>query len=212
MMLPSCTRQCRLGNVGRVRPWRSRQFASSSSSSLTKSWERNARLVKNTDVTNNYLEHIRETHDPALHVKTLEDEIRGTMGKALGKQGEKVLYFMRLMEQERVRHESLQSNDDDNGDDRLECVRLHNQYRREAVQARWELMVHRQAVGFIVNNHRFVHEKFPIGDALPEDNENKQDSTDVLKTAAKATTTTTTTTRTNLTGQRDWWDRIGRWR
>eukprot|EP00547_Thalassionema_nitzschioides_P015200 CAMPEP_0194249858 /NCGR_PEP_ID=MMETSP0158-20130606/21604_1 /TAXON_ID=33649 /ORGANISM="Thalassionema nitzschioides, Strain L26-B" /LENGTH=84 /DNA_ID=CAMNT_0038986495 /DNA_START=71 /DNA_END=321 /DNA_ORIENTATION=+ len=70
-------------------------------SSSSKSWERNAAIVKNTDINNQYLEHIRDTHDPALHVKTLEDEIRGSMGKALGKQGEKVLYFIQLMQRER---------------------------------------------------------------------------------------------------------------
>ena len=43
------------------------------------------------DVTNPYLEAIRQTHDPALHIKTLEEELAGSIGQALGKQGRKVL-------------------------------------------------------------------------------------------------------------------------
>ena len=74
----------------------------------TKSWQRGAKLVKNTDTTSNkYLEHIRQTHDPALHLKTLEDELKGTMGPALGKQGEKVLNILNQMHEERRKVNAL---------------------------------------------------------------------------------------------------------
>ena len=72
----------------------------STSDTTLKSWERSARAVKNTDKTNKYLEHIRQEHDPALHIKTLEDELRGTMGKALGKQGQKVLRNIEAMKRQ----------------------------------------------------------------------------------------------------------------
>ena len=134
------------------------------SSSTLKSWERSAKLVK-SEVQNEYLEHIRKEHDPALHIKTLEDELRGTMGKALGRQGAKVLRNLEGMKQQlRLYHEI---KDNGNVQEIRECVERHNHFRNEAKHARWELMVQRQAVGFLVNNQRYVDEMYPIGDALP---------------------------------------------
>ena len=37
-------------------------------SKSTSTWERGAIAVKNIDVTNPYLESIRDTHDPSLHL------------------------------------------------------------------------------------------------------------------------------------------------
>lgn len=176
-----------------------------------KSWERGAKLVKNTDVSNNYLEHIRDTHDPALHVKTLEDEIRGTMGKALGKQGEKVLYYMRLMAEERQKHDDLLRDgiaDSPSHPHVCECAKRHNEFREYAEKARWELIVHRQAVGFIVNNHRFVMEKFPISDALPVHEGDEDSYRQQLESMEKKQQQQ----NQKHTGQLGWWERIGRWR
>lgn len=184
-----------------------RLFASSSSNnnnittptrSNLKSWESGARRVKNVNGEDNtYLDHIRDLHDPSQHVKTIEDELKGTIGKALGKQGEKILAALRLMDQERRRYYELiemhhqeensssQNNNDSNGEDDDEkmmivtteaildhpeirqCAERHNRYREDCLHKRWELIVHRQAVGFIVGNHQFVMEKFPIPDELP---------------------------------------------
>jgi hypothetical protein len=52
---------------------------------------------------------MRDLHDPSLHVKTIEDELKGTIGKALGRQGEKVLMYARRMHAERERYEELSS-------------------------------------------------------------------------------------------------------
>ena len=61
------------------------------------SWERYAKLVKNTDVTNPYLKQVRsEVVDPALQLKTIEDELCGAIGKAWGRQGEKVPFAIRV--------------------------------------------------------------------------------------------------------------------
>ena len=76
-------------------------------SSSSSSWERSAKKVKNVDTTNKYLEHIRDVHDPSQHLKTLEDELRGTMGRALGKQGEKILRSLQRVEEERVKYVDL---------------------------------------------------------------------------------------------------------
>eukprot|EP00568_Trieres_chinensis_P003203 CAMPEP_0183296558 /NCGR_PEP_ID=MMETSP0160_2-20130417/4059_1 /TAXON_ID=2839 ORGANISM="Odontella Sinensis, Strain Grunow 1884" /NCGR_SAMPLE_ID=MMETSP0160_2 /ASSEMBLY_ACC=CAM_ASM_000250 /LENGTH=241 /DNA_ID=CAMNT_0025458181 /DNA_START=77 /DNA_END=803 /DNA_ORIENTATION=+ len=142
-------------------------------SAPTSSWERGAKMVKNTDVTNKYLEHIRDTHDPSLHLKTIEDELRGTMGKALGKQGKKISSLLRGMKQERDEHDRLVTSGMAQPDAVRRIVERHNKLRDEALKARWELLVHRQAVGFIVDNHNVVHSMFPIGEAIPVDYEKK---------------------------------------
>jgi hypothetical protein len=44
------------------------------------------------------------------HLKTLEDELKGTMSKALGNQGEKVLALLQRLHQERSRYEEILSS------------------------------------------------------------------------------------------------------
>jgi len=203
-------------------------------------------MVQNTTVENKYLEHIREVHDPSQHLKTIEDELKGTIGKALGKQGQKILLYARLMEEERTRYEDLlrqsqsQSsgdNDNDNNanntyhdkdnDNPQSCMDLeiqksaiaHNEHRKQCLHARWELTVHRQAVGFIVGNHKFVQEKFPVGDALPVQcngfgdgdggNSGGQQNT---STVTSASGTHESNKKKKFTDQLDWWERIGRWK
>jgi len=217
------------------------------------SWERGANAVKNVDTTNKYLEHIRDVHDPSLHLKTLEDELRGTMGQALGKQGEKILNSLRCLEEERSKYvELLSSHSDCNGNDSkdtintvngdgfveqeenkiknisflsmststqaklIHIIKTYNKHRNDAQKSRWELTVHRQAVGFIVNNHKFVQDKFPIPPpldlpfdfdvALIHSNANKNSLT--VKKGKEGEETVTR----NFGTQTDWWDNIGRWR
>jgi hypothetical protein len=175
-----------------------------------KSWQSGARLVKNTTVENQYLEHIRDLHDPSLHLKTIEDELKGTIGKALRKQSDKILMFGRLMHQEREKYEALllqQQESNDNFPKHLQLklrqhAKQHNQYRNDSLHARWELIVHRQAVGFIVGNHKYVMENYPIAEALPENQKEQEESDDDKVGVAKKT----------RKDQLDWWDRIGRWR
>jgi len=145
-----------------------------SSSSSTTTWERSALRVKDTEGEKNnpYLDLIRDSHDPSLHLKTLEDELKGTIGRALGKQGEKIQYALRRMQTEYHSYELLQRATEKGLDVEtnkaiVETARKFNEYRKQAIQARWELMVHRQAAGMIVDNHRFVAQHYPIPDALP---------------------------------------------
>ena len=136
----------------------------------------------------------------------MEDELRGTMGKALGKQGEKVLAALKNVEEQRVKYDQListclkedldvnvvdkdatENGESKNESDSMSIIQKisfqslpeskktqmisillsYNKYIQDAKQARWELTVHRQAVGFIVNNHKFVQDKFPIPPQLP---------------------------------------------
>uniref|UniRef100_A0A7S2LI54 Uncharacterized protein n=1 Tax=Leptocylindrus danicus TaxID=163516 RepID=A0A7S2LI54_9STRA len=177
-------------------------------------WERGAIAVKNIDVTNPYLESIRQTHDPVMHVKTIEDELKGTIGKALGKQGQKILMWMKVMQQERDQYDSLLVQDVERTvitASKLNAIaKEYNAAREKAIKARWELVVHRQAAGFIVNNHKFVHEKFPIADALPLDHSFGLEKAD---TSGDGTVQEQQKKKTKKFGdQLDWWQRIGRWR
>ena len=90
----------------------------------------------------------------------------------------------------------------------------HNQYRKDAIKARWELLVHRQAVGFIINNHKFVHEKFPIADAIsiPESEDDDDGNDDVPNKISPQSTLKQKATKKTFGDQLDWWQRIGRWR
>ena len=186
-----------------VLPHQARCLSSSSDSTLT-SWERSAKLVKNTDKTNQYLEHIRQEHDPALHIKTLEDELRATMGKALGKQGNKVLRHLAAMKQQVRKYEAL-LEDNASLEDIRECVQIHNQLRKDAQHARWELMVQRQAVGMLVDNQKFVNKMYPIGNALPLPEE------DGTMTQEKEVREIDSNDE-HFGNQLDWWQRVGRWR
>ena len=206
------------------KPW----FSSSSSSSSgysakapsrqPKSWESGAKLVQNTaTVENKYLEQIRDAHDPSQHLKTIEDELKGTIGIALGKQAQKIHTYAKLMDRERKKYEELLVSvsvpavaaEKDRRDDELrECAIAHNDYRKECLHARWELVVHRQAVGFTIGNHKFVHDSFPIGDALPLEDETSARS-DEQQTS---NTSNGQTQKKVFTDQLDWWSRIGRWK
>jgi hypothetical protein len=101
-------------------------------------WERMAVAVKLVDQdTSSYIETIRATHDPALHIKTVEEELKGTIGKALGRQGEKVLHAMRLMEQELKNYESLlkRYSADHRHLEITQSANTYNEYRKQALQA-----------------------------------------------------------------------------
>lgn len=181
-----------------------RRCLSITTDSTLKSWERSAKLVKNTDKQNQYLEHIRQEHDPALHIKTLEDELRGTMGKALGKQGEKVLRNIRGLKQQLRLYKQLKESNGSLKEIR-ECVVVHNQFRKDAQHARWELMVQRQAVGLLVQNQKYVNHMYPIGEALPLP---KVDGTVVEEKEHKEIDASDE----RFGNQLDWWQRVGRWR
>ena len=189
----STTRRKRRGLL-----YRSNCFSNSSKG--TTSWERSAKLVKNTNVTNQYLEHIRDTHDPSIHIKTMEDELRGSMGKALGKQGEKINIALHQMQLEYTNYTTTSSENNK----RNAAIR-YNEYRNQAIKARWELLVHRQAVGFIVGNHTHVTNTFPIPDALPIPNTEKEKQEDVV-------TQTNEPNQQTFGTQLDWWQQIGRWK
>lgn len=145
-------------------------------------------------------------------MKSIEEELCGAMGLALGKQGEKIQAAVRVMDEERRRYGELlllESSSEDRDDQQLVAVALrHNEARKRALKARWELLVHRQAVGFIMDNHRVVHSTFPIGEALPETRTAERDDD-----GNDAEANDGATSKKKVFGdQLDWWQRVGRWR
>mmetsp|Transcript_2837 Transcript_2837/g.5910 ORF Transcript_2837/g.5910 Transcript_2837/m.5910 type:complete len:249 (-) Transcript_2837:728-1474(-) len=176
--------------------------------SRTTSWERSASLVKNTDVKGDYVEHIRNIHDPSQHIKTLEEEIMGAMGQALGKQDVKVAAAINAMEKELNLYTSLVNEDADGKESASanESARRYNRLREDAKKLRWELLVHRQAIGFTVQNHKVVHDMYPIGDSLSV--MEAGESTLLSRETAKGTGDG----KKVFGDQLDWWENIGRWK
>jgi hypothetical protein len=238
-------------------------------SSTTTTWQRSAIKVKNTNnndtttaattavdaVSKPYLERIRDLHDPSKHIKTLEDELLGSIGQALGKQGQKVESCIRTMKKHwqayeqalaEVQQQETNPSIGQRADDKVlvqknqkaaaaaaAAASAYNDARQRAIQARWELLVHRQAAGFLVDNHNHVTKLYPIpGPALqlPDDddqndvvvqnvvvvvqndshdemsNKNNTDSDDQQQQQQQKTN------KTIFGDQLDWWQRIGRWK
>lgn len=189
----------------------------------TTSWERSAQMVKksveskvNVGDHKEYMDRISSMHDPSMHVKTLEDEIRGSMGEALGKQSMKIQHYLSLMKQERDKYEKLTKTMENLPPTQLDDMKRtlreiaikHNEFHDEAHKARWELIVHRQAVGFLVRNHEIVLEKYPIGGKIPDLPKNCIDD---QRSSNRAVDENKSKSDISLTAQLDWWQRIGRW-
>ncbi|KAL3801001.1 hypothetical protein ACHAW5_000776 [Stephanodiscus triporus] len=192
-------------------------LATSSSSPVTppkpgSTWERGAKLVKDTDVTNPYLDRVRsEVVDPALQIKTIEDELCAAIGKALGKQGEKVQFALREMKEARAQY--LECIHAQAYEGAMESARHHNDARKRAIKARWELLVHRQAVGFTVDNHSVVHKTFPIGEALPEKMEDIRTTVSKdLGDSMNVDAVSDQPPKKAWGDQLSWWERVGRWK
>lgn len=188
-------------------------YSAKGPSSPTATWKRAAVRVKTTDKeTNNpYLDLIRDTHDPSMHIKTIEEELQSSIGKALGKQGQKIILYMQLMHQDYQKYESLLLQQRQVAEDDWQTIQkeltktalAYNQHRKHAIQARWELMVHRQAAGMIVNNHQHVIEHYPIAKALPTENDRVITSPEEESEKTK---------EKKFGDQLDWWQRVGRWK
>ncbi len=168
--------------------------------------------MKDTDVTNPYLDRVRsEVVDPGLQIKTIEDELCAAIGKALGRQGEKVQSAIREMKEARGQYlECLHAQAYEGA---LESVHRHNNARTRAIKARWELLVHRQAVGFTVDNHTVVHTTFPIGEALPENmNEIRTTISKDIGNSKNDDKFSEQSPKKAWGDQLSGWQRVGRWK
>ncbi|QDG53597.1 hypothetical protein FIV42_23485 [Persicimonas caeni] len=118
-------------------------------------WKRLVERLKAEDFESTYLDRLDRRLSIAAGSNTLEKEIIEEMAYALTKSGDKI--NVALLELDVLRR------DYDNASDPAERARLadgFNEKRREAMRARWELMVHREALGFL--RHDGIEEDFPI--------------------------------------------------
>jgi hypothetical protein len=152
-------------------------------------------------------------------IKSVEAELKGTIGKTLGRQGYKIVYAKQLMEKELQRYNDLVKShaSTDNSKihpDIIKSAQNYNEYRRQALQARWELIVQRHAAGFVVNNHDYVTEQYPIAAALSiHDLNSGSDSTTNENNTAFTTSSVEKDRKVKFTDQLQWWwERIVRWR
>lgn len=173
--------------------------------------------MKNTDVTNPYVDVVRQEVDPAAHLKTIEDELCAAIGKALGRQGEKVQRAICEMTQHHTQY--MQFLHAQAYKDASESATRYNDARKRAIQYRWELLVHRQAVGFTVDNHSVVHKTFPIDEVLPVETVEIKIASRLLADINKANNSDDyisldkPVTKEKVWGdQLSWWENVGRWK
>lgn len=124
----------------------------------------------------------------------------------MGKQGDKILNAIREMKEHKLRYE--QSISEESFHDAIDFGHRYNDARERAITARWELLVHRQAVGFTIGNYSYVHNVFPIPDALKIDDLMPNDDT-MQQTKPSETVKPK---KEKFGDQLDWWQRIGRWK
>ena len=106
---------------------------------------------------------LKPFYDVSDSIAKLEDELQEEMAVALGKTGDKTVYYYKL--HERAHAQYLRLSDENNRaslEERLKACRTFNALRTEAENARRNLIIHRQAIGFYWRNHHIVEEKFPL--------------------------------------------------
>ncbi len=102
-----------------------------------------------------YLDRLKKKVDVELATDELEKEIVQEMASALGRAGDKVDYaLLRLDVVARAIDEAPSPSE------RRTRVARWNQLREEAIQARYELRIHREAVG--IRDNRVLEALYPI--------------------------------------------------
>lgn len=102
-----------------------------------------------------YLERLKRRVDVELSTEELEKEIVQEMATALGRAGDKVDYALLRLD---LAHQAIAEAPDPV--ERRRRVARWNELREEAVQARYELRIHREAVG--IRQNRVLEALYPI--------------------------------------------------
>jgi hypothetical protein len=101
-----------------------------------------------------YLDRLRARVDVAQAQSSLEKEIIGEMAAALGRAADKVDAALLRLEL------ATRELDAAGPDDRERCAAIYERRHAEATQARWELVIHREALGIWRNE--LIEELYPI--------------------------------------------------
>ena len=110
-------------------------------------WHRLAKDIKNFDTDNlsaaqvRHLSEIRKGYDPHDTIPKLEEEIQGEIAYALSKTGSKVTILFREL------HKLDEAVENAHGNEKAKLIKLFNEVRQMAYDARRDLIIHRQAVG-----------------------------------------------------------------
>ena len=118
-------------------------------------WTRLVRELKDTGFESPYLDRLRARLDPAEAMSRLETEIVQEMAQALGRTEDKLNYALLRLE--------LAGREVDAAPDEAERaarVRTFNARRAEALDARRNLVIHREAIG--IRRNKVLEDLYPV--------------------------------------------------
>ena len=122
-------------------------------------WRALASDLKHTDDVRPHLERLRAHVDVACAHEQLEREIVREMAAALGRTAEKVVAALADLEAARATVDRARSEEA-----RADAVQRYNACRAEALRARHELLIHREAIG--IRRNDVLESVYPIPAAL----------------------------------------------
>jgi hypothetical protein len=118
-------------------------------------WTKLVRELKDTGYESPYLDRLRARLDPATEVARLEAEIVQEMASALGRTEDKLNYALLRLE---LAGRAVDAATDPL--ERYERVREFNALRLEALDARRNLQIHREAIG--LRRNKVLEELYPV--------------------------------------------------
>jgi hypothetical protein len=122
---------------------------------MERPWHSLIRELRDSGHESVYLDRLRARHDVAAAQEQLEREIIREMAEALGRAGEKV--DVALLKLELAGKELAAATD---AAERKHLVARFNALRAEAITARHELRIHREAVG--IRRNDALEREYPI--------------------------------------------------
>ncbi|HZR80311.1 MAG TPA: hypothetical protein VFD92_04365 [Candidatus Binatia bacterium] len=122
---------------------------------MERSWQKLVRELRDEGYDSPYLERLRRRLDVYEAQEQLEKEVVREMAAALGRTEEKLL--VALLRLELAGREVDAARDDR---DRRRCIARFNAAREEALSARYELLVHREAIGF--RRNQILETMYPV--------------------------------------------------
>jgi len=122
---------------------------------MERSWQKLVRELRDEGYDSPYLERLRRRLDVYEAQEQLEKEVVREMAAALGRTEEKLL--VALLRLELAGREVDAARDDR---DRRRCIARFNVAREDALSARYELLVHREAIGF--RRNQILETMYPV--------------------------------------------------
>jgi len=118
-------------------------------------WTKLVRELKDTGYESPYLDRLRARLDPSEAVARLETEIVQEMAQALGRTGDRLNYALLRLE---LAARAIDEAPDEGA--RADRIRAFNALRVEALEARRNLLIHREAIG--IRRNKLLDELYPI--------------------------------------------------